>query len=174
MKNFLFCMISACMFMVAGNAFAGKINVGELTEMGEDVINSECAQQISAQAGDVGNAWNSMRSGCAQLRSCKKTCRQAKRSAKSGVRAEKRDCKAECKGKKGKAKRSCNKSCRQAARSGRKDARQAKRNCANDCRAQFKNAACRSARQAFWKSIMNTVKKAGPACAQQAQEFFAK
>ncbi|MFN3199369.1 MAG: hypothetical protein ACE366_13280 [Bradymonadia bacterium] len=172
MKKILFALISASMFMVASPAFAGKVNVGELIEMGEDAIKTDCAQKIGANAGDVGNAWQTMRQGCAQLRNCKKTCRQAKRGANKDVRADRRDCKSECKGKKGKAKRQCKKSCNAAAKGAKRGNRQAARNCKTECRNAYRDQACRSARQAFWKAIGKTIAKAGPACAKDAAAFF--
>jgi hypothetical protein len=156
-----------------GGAANQKINIDieEIKDFTEDAVNSDCGQKLKAEAQKVGPLWKNMRSGCAQLRGCKKTCRQAKRAGNKPVRAAKRDCKKECKGKKGKAKRQCKKSCRQAARGAKKDNRKAARNCKSDCRAQYKDSACRSGRKAFWKGIANGIKSAGPACFQQIKAW---
>ncbi len=171
MKKFFLTLFGASALLFATPAFAGP-SIGEMQELAEDAMNSDCAKQVAEAGKAVGPAWNNMRQGCAALRGCKKTCRQAKRGAKADVRADKKDCKAECKNKKGKAKRDCNKSCRQDARADKKDIRQAKRNCKQECRGAYLQGPCKSGRQAFWKEIANTIKSAGPACVKDAQEFF--
>ena len=190
MKKFAICFLGAVAMLSVSPAMAqpgkrikaGKIankggnqqiniDIEEIQDFTEDAINSDCGQKLKAEAQKVGPLWNNMRQGCAQLRGCKKTCRQDKRAGKKEIRSDKRDCKKECDGKKGKAKRECNKACRQDARGAKQENRQDKRNCASDCRAQYKDAACKSGRKEFWKGIANGIKSAGPACAQQIQEW---
>jgi hypothetical protein len=159
-------------FMVMAGPAQAQVNVGELQELAEDAMATDCAAKVAEAGKSVGPAWKNMRTSCKALRTCKKTCRQAKRSAKKGARAEKRDCKQECKGKKGAAKKACKKSCRKAFKGAKRAARGATQNCKVGCRAQYKDAGCKSARKAFWKEIKNTIQSAGPACAQDAQAFF--
>lgn len=191
MKKFSICFAGALALLMVSPAMAQPRKMGkklnpaavakggenidipfeEIQEFTEDAINSDCAQKLKAEAQKVGGAWKTMRSGCAALRNCKKSCRQDKRSGKKEIRQDKRDCKKECDSKKGKAKRECNKACRQDARGAKQDNRQETRNCKSDCRNEYKDAGCKNARKEFWKALGGTVKNAGPACVQQVQEW---
>ncbi|MCA9546968.1 MAG: hypothetical protein KC613_21345 [Myxococcales bacterium] len=173
MKNVILGIFGAFAIMFATPAMAQGVDVGELQDMAEDVVGTQCfgALKDAVQA-HVGPKYQAMRGACAQFRGCKKTCRSAKKDAKADARADKKDCKAECKGKKGKAKRDCNKSCRQDFRADKKDARAAKRDCKADCRAAYLQGPCKSARKEFWKEIANTVKDNAGQCAQDIQALI--
>jgi hypothetical protein len=164
-------LVGGFFLLVASPALAGP-SLEEIEEITGEALNSDCAGKIKEAAKKVGPKWKAMRKGCSALRTCKKQCRGAKRAAKKDVRSGKRDCKQECASKKGKAKRQCKKSCRKSAQKGRKKARKAVRNCKSECRGQYKNAACKTGRRAFWKSIAGVVKDAAPTCAKDAKAFF--
>lgn len=159
-------------FLTFASAAQAQVNVGELQDMAEEAINSDCAKKLAESGKDVGAAWGTMRNACADLRTCKKSCRKSKKAAKKAARAAKKDCKKACKSKKGKAKRSCKKSCRKEVKAAKKAARTAKKNCKSECRNEYKTPACKSGRKGFWKAIGKTVKNAGPSCVKDAKAFL--
>lgn len=74
-----------------------------------------------------------MRSACAELRSCKSDCRGGKRA-----------CVSDCKSKfgRGKQRRECRRGCRAE-----------KRSCKSDCRDEAAGSGCKEARKAFWGDV---------------------
>ncbi len=139
--------------LALGALLVGGPTLADPTEPDPDKVDSQCGaavKELAKKAGavlkDAAKAdadslqanFSTMRSDCADLRACKRTCRQNKRAAKKN-----------CKGLRGKAKRQC-----------KRDARKAKRSCKKECRGAETAKACKSSRKTFWKGVGKVVGKA--------------
>ena len=146
--------VSAVFFLslFASNAFAqGKFEQGkDILEQAEGFYKGSCGQALKGAFKKGRAEAKAAKGACKAFSNCKKSCRSSKKNAKKA-----------CKGKKGKAKRKC-----------KKAARKGKRNCVKDCRKQAKTAACKKARMALIKGLVNS----GKALAKnpQCREFAKK
>jgi hypothetical protein len=151
-------MLGAFVWVAAPGSAAAQ----PVEEVLEELKSSACAGALrTCNFKNAGKKWRSMRSGCSQLRTCKSDCRKSGKGRRGA-------CKKQCK--KGKSKKAC-KACRRASRG-------EKRDCKASCRKAFKSGACKNARKLFWRSsgkaLVACAKKAGGACAQDAQALFNK
>ena len=131
-------------------------------EVLEELGSAACAGALrTCNFKDAGKSWRSVQAGCGQLRACKSECRKKAAGAPGA-------CKKECAA--GGSKKACQ-ACRRASRG-------EKRDCRVECRASFKGGACKNARKLLWrtagKALVACAKKAGGACAQDAQALFNK
>lgn len=116
----------------------------------------------------LNNKYNTMRSGCAEFRQCKRSCRKQKQDCKGGAKVDKIQCISACKSIDNKKERkACKKACRSDKKVGKIDCKQSKRSCKEQCRGAMLKTSCKSSRNNFWGEVAKTTEQGLRACMKE-------